>query len=435
MGRHILIINRFDNESGRYHQSIDHEAHAVSYITSAAGARPLDHEAAEAVIVADDLGDWAAVERHARQLASQFGPFDLLLALSEYDLELGAALREQLGVPGPGPEDIRRVRDKVVMKELVAAAGLRVPRFIVAESAARVREFAAAIGFPLVLKPRDRWDNQGLYVVRTPAALEQVLAQQPLDDYECEEFIDGRMYHVDGLAQDGHVRVMRSSRLLVPCLDFALGNPFGSLSNDDPALEDSLRRYAQTVVTALGMGTSAFHLEVFRTADPVPDGAPEHANLVFVEVGGRVGGAQIPFIWREVYGVDLVATWVRMLLGETPDLPDVSVSGEAGGYLMMPEPRVRPCRVLAVAAQLDVIPEMYAEILPAPGAILDGTGGSRETAGNFRYRAASSAAIETAIQATIAGYHLDWERLAADGLPEAGQAPRPAGRVQAVVVS
>lgn len=434
MGRHILVINRFDNELGCYHRYIDHFADAVAYITTPEGAKPLAHELAETVMTVDDLSNWAEVHARAKQIVARYGPVQHVLALSEYDLDLGASVRERLGVPGPQPDDVRRVRDKATMKRLICAAGLRTPRFRVVKSADTVRRFVNRYGFPVVLKPRSGWDSQGVFLVRSQPFLEELLAAQPLEDYECEEFVDGQMYHVDGIAQDGEIAVLRSSRLFVTCLDFALGMPFGSVANDDEALERRFVTYAERVVDALGMATSAFHLEVFRTKQAVagPAGPSDHDDLVFLEIGARVGGAQIPNIWREVYGVDLVETWVRMLLGETPDLPFVDVSAEAGGYLLMPEPPVRPCRVLGIAPLMDRVPEMYAELVPAPGTILDGTGGCKETAGRYRFRAPTSRQIEHAIRRVIAEYDLDWEPLGSGGRPPLSPRERVPGRAQAI---
>lgn len=427
MRRHILVINRFSNEAGRYHRYIDHRADAVSYITSRAGAKAIDDRLAQDVVIVEDLADRQHVHACAREIAARHGRVHEVLALSEFDIDTGASVRQLLGVPGPGIADVRRVRDKVTMKRLVGEAGLRVPRFAVVEDAESVRRFVDTVGFPVVLKPRAGWDSQGVYVVRSAAGLENLLSDQSLDDYECEEFIQGRMYHLDGIAQNGTLRLLRSSRLLVTCLDFALGKPFGSVANDDEDLERRFVGYAERIIAALEMGTSAFHLEVFVTG---ADGPDQHDDIVFLEVGARVGGAQIPFIWREVHGVDLFETWVRMLLGESPALPRVSVDSEAGGYLMMPEPPVRPCRVVGATSLVDRVPEIYAEVLPSAGTILDGTGGAKETGGDYRFRAPTSAQIENAIHRAIATHELEWEPLEAVHAGIDGS--RGAGRAQAM---
>jgi hypothetical protein len=261
--------------------------------------------------------------------------------------------------------------------------------------------------------------------------LADVLSAAP-PDYECEEFITGVMYQVDGVVQDGTVRVLRSARLLNTCLEYALGGPFGSVANDDDGLERRLFGYSERVLEALGMRTGVFHLEVFRTGPVAGSNRPaDYDDLVFLELGARAGGAEIPHLWRDIYGLDLHEVSIRLLLGEVPALRAVDVGGDAGGYLSMPEPPTRPCRVLNVTSLIDRVPEIYAELLPAPGAVLDGTGGCRETAGRYRFRAKSSREIERAIRRVIAEYELVWEPVeAVEGHPR-GQV-RPIGRAQSM---
>ncbi|MFB7462286.1 acetyl-CoA carboxylase biotin carboxylase subunit family protein [Streptomyces sp. NPDC056224] len=405
-GRHVLVLNRFNEEVGcRYTDYIDHTADRVAYLTAAGGRTGVDADRAETVAVVDDLADWAAVSELALDIVRRFGPLDHVVALFERDLEVAAALRELLGVEGPGPAEVERVRDKMSMKQLVASAGLRVPRFVAADSPGQVRRFAEETGFPVVIKPRDGSGSQGIYLINSLASLEETLAS-PLENYECEEFITGTMYQVDGVVQDGTVRVLRAFRLLNTCLDYALGASFGSVTSDDPVLEKQLVGYSEVVLAALGVRSSVFHLEVFAVD---PAGPGEYDGLVFLEVAARAGGAELPHLWREVYGLDLLEVAARLSLGESPSLPDLDLAGRAGGYLLMPEPPVRPCRVLSTTSLIDRVPAMYAEVLPEPGAVLNGTGGAKETGGRYRFRADTGAEIERAIRQVLAEYDLAWE--------------------------
>ncbi|SDI71915.1 ATP-grasp domain-containing protein [Actinokineospora alba] len=429
-GRHILILNRFDRETDcRYPRYVDHAVDRVAYIASTAGHSGVDTALAEAVGVVDDLADWQAVSKLALGIVREFGPLDHVVALFERDLEVAARLRELLDVPGPRPAEIERVRDKVTMKELVVAAGLRVPRFTDVGSPEQVARFAEETGFPVVLKPRDGSGSQGIYLINSAASLAETLAS-PLENYSCEEFIDATMYQVDGVVQDGAVRVLRAFRLLNTCLDYTLGQPFGSVASDDPVLEKRLAGYSEVVMAALGVRDSVFHLEVFvvdRPADPTAVPAA-YDDLVFLEVAARPGGAELPHLWREVYGLDLLEVATRLTLGESPRLAPSAAGGEAGGYLLMPEPPVRPCRVVSTTSLLDRVPEMYAEVLPAPGAVLDGTGGAKETGGRYRFRAATGRDVERAVRQVIDAYELAWEPV------DEGErvVRRTAGRAQSV---
>lgn len=424
MSRHILVLNRFDARRGcRYTRYVDHTVDRVAYLSTAAHVDGVDSAAAEAVVTVTDLGDHAEAIAHARDLVARFGAFDHVVALYERDLDLAAELRAALGVPGPLPDHVRKVRDKVTMKELVAAAGVRVPRFVSAESADDVLRLADEVGFPVVLKPRDGDGSQGIILVNSRRSLVAAIESLPAG-YMCEEFVDGTMYQVDGVVDhSGAVRALRSSRLLNTCLDYALGDPFGSVANDDADLEGRLVGYSEQVLAALDVRGSVFHLEVF-----VVDGAEAPDDIVFLEVAARAGGAEVPHIWREVYGQDLLEIAVRLAVGEDPPVTSVDMAGDAGGYLLMPEPPTRPCRVVDVVSLIDRIPVMYDEDLPEVGSVMDGTGGPAENGGRYRFRAGTGKEIQAAIEQVIAEYELKWEPLQ-DGHTSA----RALGRVQSVV--
>lgn len=409
--RHILILNRLCNEFARYHRYVDHAANRVTYIATPGGAEPLESGLAEEIVIVDDLDNAGVVAAEAKELVARHGPVSRLVALSELDLEFAAILRAELDIPGKTVEQTRRVRDKMVMKEHVARAGLRVPRFDVATSPDRVRDFAAAVGLPLVLKPRAGADSQGVHVLRSADALERLLDEHDLTDYECEEFIEGNLYQVDGIVAGGEIRILRSWRCIGSCLDFARGTPFGSVTNDDPDFERRVTAFTVRVLASLGLTDDVFHLELFRTVAPVgPD--DEFADMVFLEIGARAGGGQLRYVWRDVFGVDLIDASLRIHLGEPLTLPTMDL-GLVGGYLMMPEPPQRPCIVERVSSLVGRVPAVYDEAVPPPGTILDGFGGARHTAGAYRFRGSSSAAVERAIAEAVSQYRISWSAVPA----------------------
>jgi biotin carboxylase len=408
MPRHILVINRADNVFGAYQNYIDHDADRVAYVVDRTGSRPIDHERAEAVIELEDLSDRATVTRAAVALEAAHGPFDRLIAQSEFDLELAAEIRGRLGVSGTTAQSVLLVRDKVVMKRAIDAAGLRVPYHEPVETTAQVREFVAEHGLPLVIKPRCGADSQGVHIVRSRRELERVLALLDPAGAECEELIEGELLHIDGLVVSGQVRAVRGSRCIGTCLDFARGLPFASVGNDDLELEHRVRAYAATAAETLELENEAFHLEAFRTATR-PDPSDPFGDLVFLELGARAGGGQVRHVWREVYGIDLVGEAVRAQLGDPVSVAPVDPAGELGGYVMIPQPRLLPCRVRGASSLVDTIASCYAEDIPAPGTILDGHGGARDTGGCFRFRAGTRAEIVAGIDAALVGYRLDYE--------------------------
>ena len=70
----------------------------------------------------------------------------------------------------PSPETMRRVQDKLIQKQTLAAAGLPLPRFQAVASEADIRRAGIEFGWPMVLKKRrNGYDGKGNFTVRTEA--------------------------------------------------------------------------------------------------------------------------------------------------------------------------------------------------------------------------------------------------------------------------
>src|SRR3954463_12188532 len=75
---------------------------------------------------------------------------DRVLANWEPLVILAARLRERWDMPGMSVHTVRGFRDKQLMKERVAAAGLRVPKSRRASTEHDVRAAAEELGYPLI---------------------------------------------------------------------------------------------------------------------------------------------------------------------------------------------------------------------------------------------------------------------------------------------
>lgn len=390
----VLIVNRWSDDFADYGRYLDHRVHQVGYVT-VADHRPMLPETTVHAETVADAGDADEVVAAARRCRLALGGIDVVLALSEFDLLTAARIREELDVPGADTAAVLRFRDKTVMKAAVAEAGLRIPAFRAVGTAEEAAAFVREHPGPVMLKPRAGAASSGCVRLDPGTDPLRELAGLDLADYEAEEFVTGPIWHVDGLLQDGVPVFGLASRYLNTCFDFGRGTPLGSVVQQGPDA-DRMLDFALRSLDALGLRTGAFHLEAIEQ----PDGP------VFLEVGARVGGGEIPFVCRDVYGVDLVGDWIRLELGEQPQtLP--ARTGEYGGFLMLPEPvgarlRERPSLV-------GTVPGLYAEELPDPGHLFTGDGGYDTILGRFRYRGGSPRAVEAAILATLDQYRCTFE--------------------------
>src|SRR5690606_4418599 len=101
-------------------------------------------------------------------------------------------------------DTVQGFRDKQLMKERVAAAGLRVPRSARVRTAGEARAAAARLGYPLVLKPISGAGSADTYEVGSERELEQVLGKtQHVGEASLEEFIEGEEFTYDTVCIGG----------------------------------------------------------------------------------------------------------------------------------------------------------------------------------------------------------------------------------------
>jgi hypothetical protein len=416
---HIICITRWREHYAAFERYLDHVHNAVTYVASpiAAGSVP-DRAADTRVVSATD--DLPAVRAAVQELVERYGPPTAVIALKEDDLLVGAALREEWDCPGPRREDLLPFRDKYLMSQAVAAAGLPIEPFALAPTPDAVVDFGAIHGWPLVVKPRTGSASEGVTRVDGP---EEVSGLTLPADAIVQSFNPNPVYHVDGLwdPEGGGLRWWRAARYLNTCLDFRNGSYLGSVEEDDPGLNAAIAEAAERYLAALSRSPTVVHLEMFV--------AESGQRCVFLEVGARVGGGETPFLWREVHQYDLIeqATLIQRGLRPRPPAdperrvgPDGRVGqnssanpasrqprgwhrpgGEVAGHLIVPSPVPPPARITSVTSMAGTVPGPYAEALPLPGDIVPLAPSFYEhVGGRFRFRGPSTAAVTNAILVT-----------------------------------
>lgn len=322
----ILILHRIPYHKIDYHLGIDHQRHTVTYFGKEAilATLPADLRCEQVA----RPGVASAFEEARTWLTETPRGFDKVISLSEYELLDAALLREWLGVPGASVAQVTLVRDKVKMKQAAAAHGVRVPLFIDLPTFMARRGVVGWSG-ATVLKPTSGASSEDVVVFATPDAAWQALqnrrtgaqgydlSKSPASAYQVEEFISGPIQHFDGLVENGRVISLLGSQYVGTCLDYAQGRPLGSFQFP---LSAGKRSWVERALAAVGIDSGSFHLEVIANS----------GGDVFLEVGNRVGGADVVATYALTTGVHLPSQELRILLGEGAQLP---VPGAQDGEL------------------------------------------------------------------------------------------------------
>src|ERR1700712_5425714 len=234
----------------------------------------------------------------------------------EYFVPVAAEVAARLGLPGLAPEVAERVRDKSLMRQALATAGLAIPQFRVSTSRAEVEAAAEAVGYPVVVKPPRAAGSvhvsrvEGVEYLR--AAYDLLCSETDLDlgndlgqEVLVESYLDGPEFSAEGYVAGGVPTVVSITEKLL-----SAPPSFVELGHTVPAdlPPESLRDlagWAATVAEALGVDNALFHLE-FRICGGKP---------FVIELGARMPGDQIANLVALSTGVSLADVFVEIATG------------------------------------------------------------------------------------------------------------------------
>jgi phosphoribosylaminoimidazole carboxylase (NCAIR synthetase) len=211
-------------------------------------------------------------------------------------------------------------RDKPSMKQALREAGVPTAASTAADSAGEVRAFADQVGFPLILKPRSGAGASDTMRADSAAGLEQALrifGGQGVESIAVEEFVEGHEGFYDTITVNGQVALDFVSHYYPNVLEAMrtrwISPQFISSNRIDTAPEYAeLRDMGRRVIAALGIGTSATHMEWFFG----PKG------LKFSEIGCRPPGVGAWDLYSAGNEIDVYREWAMAIVhGETGSAP------------------------------------------------------------------------------------------------------------------
>ena len=294
---------------------------------------------------------------------------DRLEATIEAHTMPAARVREACTIPGTSVRTAWLCRDKPSMKEALRAVGVPTAASAAVSTAAQAREFSERAGFPLILKPRSGAGASGTVRVDSPDELDRALGVfggQGADSIAVEEFVEGHEGFYDTITVDGHVALDFVSHYYPNVLEAMrarwISPQFVTTNRIDVAPEyDELRELGRRVIGALGIGTSATHMEWFFG----PKG------LRFSEIGCRPPGVGAWDLYSAGNEIDLYRAWADAIVygGTAPGLMPVPSRRYASGIVAL-----RPSQDGSISGYsgVDELQQQYGEWvidahLPPPG--------------------------------------------------------------------
>jgi len=308
----------------RYQRDFVRALHAVGARVIGIGERPLEH-------LDDELRGWLAgyeqvgsvtdepTLAHAVRAIQAREWVDRLETTIEAHVMPVAKVRESCTIPGTTVRTAFLCRDKPEMKRVLREAGVPCARTAAIGSAAEALEFAAEVGYPLVLKPRDAAGAAGTTRVDDAPALQRALAEAGVGSgapAALEEFVEGHEGFYDTLTVDGHVGhefvTHYYPNVLEAMRERWISPQMVATNRLDAPGYDALRALSRRVIEVLGIGTSATHMEWF--AGP--------RGLQFSEIGCRPPGVAHWDVYNAANEFDLYREWAMAIVhGHTDATP------------------------------------------------------------------------------------------------------------------
>ncbi len=159
--------------------------HSVGATVHGIGEKPyewLDDETRQRLASYQQIGsvtDEGALEWAVRKAQDQFWVDRLETVIEAHTLPV-AHVRERTGIPGITSRTAYLCRDKVVMKDVLRAAGVPTAASAGISSAAEAFDFAGAFGFPVIVKPRAAAGAAGTFRAGDTEELARVVRESGL---------------------------------------------------------------------------------------------------------------------------------------------------------------------------------------------------------------------------------------------------------------
>ncbi|MDQ3779805.1 MAG: ATP-grasp domain-containing protein [Chloroflexota bacterium] len=266
-------------------------------------------------------------------------PIDAILALDDSATLVAAIASQALGLPRNDPRSALAARDKFVMRERLARAGVPVPAYRRYRLTCDPHQIAAVTTFPCVVKPLRLSGSRGVIRADDPASLvaawertKQILLNDghhpATTDLLIERYLPGIEVAVEGLLTGGRLRVLalfdKPDPLEGPFFEETI---YVTPSRLPAATQAAIASRTAEAAAAIGLREGPIHAELRINAEGVWP----------IELAGRSIGGLCSSVLEFGTGISLEELILRHAVGYP--LPETERDDQAAGVMMIPIPK------------------------------------------------------------------------------------------------
>lgn len=251
-----------------------------------------------------------AIVKHAAK-----HPIHHVVGLDEFDVLPAARAREYLQIfKGLSRSHALRFRDKLTMRSIASSHGIDCPEFVGIFNPKFLNDYLEMVPPPWIIKPRTEVSAFGIRKCETPEQVWNVVNE--LDSrntwrdhpskYQIERFLEGSVYHVDSVIEDGKVVAQGISRYGTTPFKVAHGGGVFTTATVDYKSKDrrELEKINKKLLKAFNHTRGVAHAEFLKS--------DEDGKFYLVEIAARVGGAYIANVHEHANGFNLWREWAKI---------------------------------------------------------------------------------------------------------------------------
>jgi hypothetical protein len=247
--------------------------------------------------------------------------FARVVALDRHYMEIAAALREHLRIPGMGVTTARYFSDSLAVRIKASHLGVRAPAFTSVVNYDDLRAYMQDVPAPWRLTPRSESSGGAIQELHDSEqvwrALEDLGDRQSF--FFLEQSIAGDHFYVDSITAD---------RVVVFAAVYPYGGAFANSALEGELLQtrsvtygtmedERLRRVNTALLSNLRLVRGVTHTEFLRSH--------ETGEFYFVETSAGVADGSIADMMKQTHGLNLWTEWARLevaaMRGERYALP------------------------------------------------------------------------------------------------------------------
>lgn len=234
-------------------------------------------------------------------------------AIATCSLDLGmaaiGAVCEKLHLPGPKREAALRASNKREMKRALVKAGVSTAAFVEVSNQEELEDALSRLRFPVIIKAVDLMGSRGIYRCETCGQArenyQKTMHATKKDYCLVEEFIEGEIFGVEALVQNGEVLYALPNNI-----EAFMGDTPSPVGHSVPFREmESLGEQAKTqvclAIKALGLDNCPVNCDMIK----------KDGKVYVIELTGRSGATGIAEMVGIYYGLNYYEIILKTALG------------------------------------------------------------------------------------------------------------------------